>query len=440
VQTAADQKFVTHLRTEISERVAVRPRRIGVLLPLSSSSAFLRSLAQETLDGLRLAIQFPPGGDGTQARLSRLLGQDLPVRLERERPPPADPLGSFELVIRDTANEPKVAVKAVESLVEEEQVIAIIGPIARAESEAAAARAEELGVPLMSLSVSLDLPADNRFVFRHSKSQEEEVQDLVRYAVDYLQARRFAILYPDNSYGRAMMELFWDDVRAANGQVVAVSPFTTSSQRAATPGREAVGFKEIFGQFTGLYRTLTPEDKALLDAVGDSHPDPIVDFDALYIPIGPDGLGDLQLIAPYPVTVDAEKTLYLGSRFWNDDAVIVAGDGKLDGAVFVDSYDRSSANPKVAAFQSRHRIFFGHRPDYRAPSYYTGLGYDTANLLMGLLASPANQSRVRLSEALRTISPTFGVTGWTTFRANGESVKESMFFRIKGNEIVRVVP
>jgi ABC-type branched-subunit amino acid transport system substrate-binding protein len=187
-------------------------------------------------------------------------------------------------------------------------------------------------------------------------------------------------------------------------------------------------------------RYLSPEDKALLDAVGDTRPDPIVDFDALFIPVGPDGVQDLQLIAPYPVTVDAEHVQLLGSRFWNDVSVLVAGDGKLEGAVFVDAFDLTSANPKVAAFHTRHRTFYGHHAQYRPPTYYAGLGYDTVNLLMALLQEPRNQSRASLRQALVHMDAVFGVTGWTRFNENGEAEKESMFFRIKGNEIVRLIP
>ncbi len=45
-------------------------------------------------------------------------------------------------------------------------------------------------------------------------------------------------------------------------------------------------------------------DLELAEKLNDTLPDPIVDFDAIFIPVGPNGMQDLQLIAPYPVTVD----------------------------------------------------------------------------------------------------------------------------------------
>ncbi len=438
-KSAPDLKFVNELKQEIRNRVATRPDRIGVLLPIGSSASVLRELALETLDGLRMAVQFPDVQGQAGAPLSRLLAQDLVSGIDSRKGVDDARTPRFELVVRDSANSPKRAAEQVESLVHDEHVVAIIGPIARAESAAAADKAEELGIPLVSLSLSLDVPPDARFVFRHSKSQEEEVRDLVRYALDYLHVRRYAILYPDTTYGRTMTTLFWQEVEARGGRVVAVASFEPSV-RVTRQSRERLGFKEIFEHFTGVDRYQTPEDKALQDAVGDTHPDPIVDFDALFIPVGPDGVQDLQLIAPYPVTVDAEHVQLLGSRFWNDASVLVAGEGKLEGAVFVDAFDLSSTNPKVAAFQTRHRGFYGHHAQYRPPTYYTGLGFDTANLLMALLQDPRAQSRLGLRNALAHMQPFFGVTGWTRFKEAGAAEKESMFFRIKGNEIVRVVP
>jgi ABC-type branched-subunit amino acid transport system substrate-binding protein len=437
--SAADLKFVAELKAEIRSRVATRPDRIGVLLPIGSTAQVLRDLALETLEGLRMAVQFPDVQGPASAPLSRLLAQDPAAGVETRHGVEAAHEPRFELVIRDTGNSPKRAAELVESLVHDDHVIAIIGPIARSESSAAAAKAEELGVPLISLSLSLDIPPDAHYIFRHSKSQEEEVRDLVRYALDYLHSRRYAILYPDTAYGHTMSTLFWQEVEQRGGHVVAVASFEPSV-RVSRLSRDTVGFKEIFGRFTGLDRWQSPEDKALQDKVGDSHPDPIVDFDALFIPVGPDGVQDLQLIAPYPVTVDAEHVQLLGSRFWNDMSVLVAGDGKLDGAVFVDAFDLTSANPKVAAFYTRHRTFFGHHAQYRPPTYYAGLGYDTANLLMSQLQDERIRTRAALRNALVHMEPYFGVTGWTRFRENGEAEKESMYFRIKGNEIQRVIP
>jgi len=439
--SASTVKKLRAFRREITDTMSTRPHRIGVLLPLSSSSAAVRVLAFEVLDGLRLAVQFEGNeGDGGQAqRTTRRSLDQLQLRDHARDGVPEQPVAarpaSFELVVRDTTNDPERARQLVKTLVEEDQVIAIIGPIARAESEAAAEAAQALEVPLISLSVSMDVPPDARYAFRHSKSPEEEIRHLVGFAMDYLHAQRFAILYPESAYGESMMRLFWDEVEERQGRVISVFSFKRNA-----PGTEPVDLTETFQQMTGLGRTLTPEQQALLEAVGDTKPDPIVDFDAIFVPLGPRGYDELRILASYPVTVDAEDVRILGTRFWNAESMIVAAEGKLKEAIFVDVYDRNSNQPAWRTFRRRHSLYFGHRNNYQTPSYYTAVGYDTFNLLKAQILEHGFRSRRALTQGLLEMPPHAGVTGLTSFLTTGASIKESMFFRLRGTELERMMP
>jgi len=431
--TPAGLKFLRDARGEIEQAVLTRPERIGVLLPMSSSNAALRELARDTLDGLRMAVQFGGAPPGALAKLGQALGRDVDPAREPVTTAAASP--RYELVIKDSGNSTEQAARLVEELVLRDHVIAIIGPIARPESQGALQRAEELGVPLISLSITATIPSGARFQFRHNKSQEEEVRDLVRYGMDYLGARRYAILYPRNNYGEGMMEEFWREVAERGGQIVGVASFQTS---AGDDSRGAGGLQAVFDNLAGIDRFLSPADRALLDKVGDKKPDPAVQFDALFIPIHARGGQDLRQIAPYPTTVDAEKKAVLGSRNWNSETVVVATAGKLDGAVFVDSYHKESADPANQTFRGRHRLLFRHRPDYQAPSFYTALAHDTLAMLTELLAKPDNRSREALARALHRMEPFMGLTGLTSFAEPGYAVKESLLLKLEGVRISRV--
>ncbi|MCH8884118.1 MAG: penicillin-binding protein activator [SAR324 cluster bacterium] len=434
--SGAQVKALRDTRTEVERAVLTQPRRIGVLLPLSSSNAALRSLARDTLDGLRMAVQFARPPESARVRLGDLVGRDLDPGTEGHGPNGTG--AGFELVIKDTANRSARAARMVEELVRRDRVIAIVGPVARSESVSAMQRAEELGVPILTLSITAAIPPDARFSFRHNKSQEQEVRDLVRYAMDYLSVRRFAILFPRNKYGEAMRELLWSEVAANGGEVVAISSFLAATS--ANEAEVAVGMKAIFENLAGIDRFVLPEDRALIDAAEDDHPDPRIQFDALFIPIHAGGEQALRVIAPYPATVDAEVKVLLGTRNWNSEGVLVAGAGKLNGAVFVDSYHRESIHENNQAFRVRHRYLFRHRPDYRAPSFFTALGYDSLAILTGLLVDPKIRTRERLTRAIADMAPFAGLTGLTSFIGSGYAVKESMILRIAGNRIVTVFP
>ncbi len=439
-RTPAQIKSIHAARAEIEARMLIAKRKIGVLLPMSSSSSSLRSLARDTLDGLRMGIRFfggnaPPRRNGNFFAAAAERASDT----ERAGQSRTGRLKPFELVIRDTGNNPTRAAKMVEQLATEENVMAIVGPIARSESAAAAEAAEQLGVPIVSLSLTMELPPEARFVFRHSKGQREEMRDLVRYAMDYAGARRFVLLYPDTGYGKKITELFWAAVEEKGGRVVGAE-FYRGLRRSPVKRTGELGLKEIFERFTGLDRPQEPEDLALQEELGESGGDPILDFDAIFIPIAPSGSQDLRLIAPYPVTVDAENVLVLGNRFWNSDEVIVAGGGRLDGAIFVDAFDRMGLDPHLREFRRRHRIMFGHRSNFRPPSYYTAFAYDSLGMLMKGLTSDPRQTREGLARWLATMEPYPGVTGLTTFLESGEAVKESMFFRLERDRIRRLNP
>ena len=433
-------KALHSIRQEIEKRVLTSAGKIGVLLPLSSSSRLIRQLAVEVLDGLRMGVQFPDAMPGLSRPTNSFLMAGLDFSTKQVKPLKNKAgVPSIELVVRDTGNNPERAAKMVEELIVKEKVMAIIGPIARRESQEAASRADALGVPLISFSLTLDMPPGTKYVFRHSKSQEGEVRDLVRYAMDYQGAKRFAILHPEGGYGRTMADLFWEEVRRKGGKVVAIEEFESWRGQPDSSGAR-LGLKAIFERITGMDRPVSPEDQKLIDELGDDRPDPIVNFDALFVPVGPNGDRDLALIAPYPVTVDAENVLLLGTRFWNTDGVVVSADGKLDGAVFVDAYDRRSRLKKMREFHKTHLLMYGHRVGYRSPPYFTALAYDTLTIVQKLIAKQENRNPVALAEAMISMKAHAGVTGLTAFRETGEAMKESMFFTIRDDSIRRIVP
>jgi hypothetical protein len=165
-----------------------------------------------------------------------------------------------------------------------------------------------------------------------------------------------------------------------------------------------------------------------------------VDFDAIFVPLGPRGYDELRILASYPVTVDAEDVRILGTRFWNAESMIVAAEGKLKEAIFVDVYDRNSNQPAWRTFRRRHSLYFGHRNNYQTPSYYTAVGYDTFNLLKAQILEHGFRSRRALTQGLLEMPPHAGVTGLTSFLTTGASIKESMFFRLRGTELERMMP
>src|SRR5512134_2602604 len=107
-----------------------RTNAIGVLLPLSGS---YESVGRKILHALLMNSGVFASGAKTAAATA------------------AGPTGvgtaPLELVVRDTAGDADQAVRAMEQLVVEDQVIAVVGPVLKRDSADAATKADYYGIP-----------------------------------------------------------------------------------------------------------------------------------------------------------------------------------------------------------------------------------------------------------------------------------------------------
>lgn len=163
---------------------------VGAILPLTGRG---REVGQAALRGLMLASGAPHKGP------------------ESETTP--------RLVFIDNAGEPEQTAAAVDELVNLHRVAAIIGPLSARNAKVAAERAQTLGVPLLTLSPAANLTDSGEYVFRLLPSPEEEAAALVQ-AARARGASRFAVIGPENGYGRAMSAAFASAVTAQGARVV----------------------------------------------------------------------------------------------------------------------------------------------------------------------------------------------------------------------------
>ena len=119
----------------------------------------------------------------------------------------------LELVSRDDAYEPEAAIANTTNLIEEDQVFALIGEVGTPTSRSATPVAAEAGVPFIAPFTGAeflrDAGRDNIINLRASYYQETE--EMVARLTTDLGIKRIAVLYQDDSYGRAG----WRGVRLA---------------------------------------------------------------------------------------------------------------------------------------------------------------------------------------------------------------------------------
>jgi len=108
--------------------------------------------------------------------------------------------------------------EAVDALARQ-NVIAIIGPIGKDSVDGASARAENLGVPMISLSTSAEQRTTGRFIFHIRHSPESRARTLAQRALAK-GIKTFAIMAPETPYGKGISAAFTEAVTKGGGTIV----------------------------------------------------------------------------------------------------------------------------------------------------------------------------------------------------------------------------
>ena len=376
----------------IKKRMSVNPRNIGCILPLSGTHA---AYGQKILFGLMLGL----GGYSQSQEAS-----------------------PFRLIVRDSKGSDALAAQYVDELVKQEKAGAIVGPLLSGPSKSAAQEAQKIGVPIITLTQSENIADTGDFVFRNFLTPSMQMRSLVDYITDVRKLSRFAIFYPQSDYGKLYMELFWNEVKRKAGRVTAAEGYNPKQTDFRKPFATLLKIDEK--------RTQTPEQEIeviMSDVDLDHGPYPIVDFQALFIP---DDYRSILMIAPQVAYYDVTDLTLLGTNLWNSP-VLLKGERYVQGSIFPADFYLNSPSPNVVEFRTRFDEVFDREPDF-----FSAIGYDTAKILMQAITQNQAWTREEIRDALMKVKDFPGVTGVTSFAANGDADKKLFMLTIEGDAIV----
>ncbi len=419
------------LLKQIIDRKRVNPDTIGVLLPLSGE---YREYGKRALEGIQLGA-----GIFEQAKK----GAD----------------GGPTLIIRDTAGDPDRAIEQLEDLVFNEHVVGVIGPMVAKEAYAAAVKAEELEVPIVSLSIRKEITKVGKYAFRNFLTLQAQAKTLVSYAMEKLDAKRFAILYPNDWYGVEFANAFWDEVDRRQGEVRAAERYEPDEKNFASP------IKKMVGRFYLQARWEFTREKAKIRSRIKSHLGrkramekllkslrPVVDFDVLFVP---DYVDKVVMIAPALAFEDVilhteshwhlerlKKSLgrdkldmiyLLGGNGWDNPKVVEWAERYVQGAIFCDGFFLESSRPTTRLFVGKFKANFD-----RDPSIVEAHAYDAAMIFKSILTSGHPQDRAQFLRALGRVKDFDGATGRISFDSSGE-VQKNLFLLTIEKDIIKEI-
>ena len=311
----------------------------------------------------------------------------------------------IELVVEDNASKAEQSVAAVNKLITQDNVLAIVGPNASLGAIPAAEIAEYNKTllitpwstnPKTTLDTTTGKPKD--YVFRACYTDPFEGRVLARFVLEKLKAKKVAVLYDVASEApKSQADLFRLTFEELGGKTVAFETYTT-------------GDRDFSAQLT---------------KIKSANPD-VIFLPAYY--------NDVGLIAQQAHRAGIKQPL-VGSDAWSSPELIKLSNGTVEGDYFANHYASDIATPTAKKFIDAYTKQYGNIPDDVA-----ALTYDSMGLLFEAIKKSPTLDRKVVRDSLATLANYPGVTGNIQFTAgSGDPVKSAVIMQIKGDKFVWVM-
>lgn len=314
-------------------------QKIGVILPITGKNA---SLGQRALNAIRLGLGL-------------------------------DDKSNFQLAIYDSQSNPDLASQGVEKLLRDDHVVAILGGLSSKEAQNISSKAEFFQVPFFSFSQKSGLTTEAEYTFRNSVTPEMQVARLLQHAFKNLNAKRFAILYPNDAYGTEFANKYWDLVLAGGGEVVAAQTYDPKDTNLDIYVKKLVGTYYVDArseEYQARQKEIADKKKKQKELEPNKKKNsrehetqenilpPIVDFDVLFVPDSGKALG--QIMA-FMKNNDVTQMTYLGTNLWNTPDLYRRVGNNTSNVFFVDA-NLSVDDQKKSDFHSKYVTKYEEEP------------------------------------------------------------------------------
>ncbi|WP_338871162.1 ABC transporter substrate-binding protein [Myxococcus stipitatus] len=423
------------LLARATRRVEAKPRTVGVLLPMTGR---YQPIGEAVLRGIQLGLE----------------GSDI------------------ELVVKDTQGDVNKTGQAMEQLAFDDGAIAVLGPLLGDDSKRAALVAEELQVPLLTMTRQEGVTELGSYVFRNMLTNAAQADAIADYAINVKGYKKFALLYPNIPYGVELADSFWDQVVERGGMVRGAERYSHDQTTFTTEAKKLVGryYLEDRGDYVEGVRDLQGENldafrrRKALEKVK-SNVEPIVDFDAIFMP---DDWRRVSLVAPALAVEDIVtnacdprdlerirkttgkkelKTVTLfGANQWSSPKgrsglpeLIERGGKFVTCSVYVDGFFVDSQRPATRNFVRKYREAYKQETG-KDPGLLEAIGYDSGRMLRQLVDKKegAPRTRAQMRESLANLKDFDGATGRTSFNEKREAVKQLFLLSIDNKGVTEI--
>ncbi len=298
----------------------------------------------------------------------------------------------IKLITVDDQGKSEEAAAAVTRLINQNNVVAVIGEVASSRSLAAAPIAQKNQIPMISPASTNPAVTENRdYVFRVCFIDPFQGTVMAKFANDTLKAKKIAILRDVKSdYSVGLADFFIKKFKELGGQIVADEKYQS-------------GEMDFKGQLTHI-KSSAP--------------------DAIFIP---GYYTEVGLIARQASALGMKVPL-LGGDGWDSSKLSEIGGTAINGSYFSDHYTAESTDPIVVGFIKKFKeTYGGETPDGNA-----ALGYDSGRVLFAAMERAKDLKGPTLRDEIAKTSDFPGVTGRITIDAQRNASKPAVVLKVDG--------
>ncbi len=346
--------------------------KIGLITPLTGS---LKTLGESVKNGFNIAV----GEYGRKGKYN------------------------IQVVMADDGNDPAEGVNAAMTLIQRENVAAIVGPLTSKVATPVSEKASQYKVPMITGSatdprVTISGGKRKPYIFRACYTDPFQGLLAANFALQELKAKTAAVLYDSGSdYSREMGESFRAAFTKGNGAIVAFEAYR----------KDTVDFSAMIAQ-----AALRKPQVIFL----------------------PDYYDKVAVIARQ-ITRKGIKPILLGADGWDSPDLLAWGGNSVVGGYFVNHYSPDRTDEVAESFIRTYKANYGVVPDV-----FAALAYDATAILLKAIGAARKPQREDIRKAMEATKKHRGATGVITFDANRDAIKPGVIMRVERKGFTYIMP
>jgi branched-chain amino acid transport system substrate-binding protein len=367
------------------------------LLLAALLAAFLSGCSKEAT--IKIGFNIPLTGDSPKIGEGTKFAAEL-IRNKINNDGGLDVQGTkykLSFIYVDNELKPESAIQAAYRLIEQDQVLAIVGPDGSGRAIPAAQVCNDNQTPMISpWSTNPATTKDRPYVFRACFLDPFQAPVAVKFAREqFAGIKKIAILYNlEDDYSKSLAELFRDHWTSAAGPGT-VAAFESYGQKD----------QDFSVQLTRIINS---------------------GAELLYTP---SYYNHVALIVPQAKDLGWNKPV-MGSDSWGSADLVSLSKGSVAGYYFTTHYAAAGAVGKTKEFIEEYNAAYGYVPDDVG-----ALSHDAITIVLqaiqnaGITGNLA-ADRDAIKDAIASIKDYEGITGNMTFTADGDPIKDAVVVRI----------